>query len=570
MRRLPLLATSVAMLSVAIVAPAQAVWVNPEPALNTPAPLVQFATETGILNWFPADDPWRPSGKKIRDTGFQPKDGLGFLNYSNASNNLPNELNMFYLGVPDKNPVNLRDADVVTLLGKKNACVDGKLPCTLTLSAQEWKRGANAGMAGGHCWGIATTVAELYNGVRSLASVGGSKNVISTPWNTKLTRQIARAWATQDAINVQEYAYSPATAIKMLKRHLKPGTVPYSMGIHSTSGDGHGVTPVALYKTGDHLYKIAIYDNNYPGRLRAMIVDTKANAYEYEMFTIPGQAPVMAAGKIELVPISVLDGKLPCPFCGGSIAAQVQVAPLPVEDDVKVSVADWDGNAIKGLVHHHPTSPGGLVGMREFGKFEVPAGKNFALTIDASKLTEPVETDARVIDSGVTYTLTNLVLTPGAVVTWYVSPSQGFATVKSTKDTAFNVTAIDTTGGQEWAFTYGELFVGKGGEVTVTMDDEKFISTLSFKDTPTQRIQVLAKAGTSAGTQAVLSEIYAQASGGVTLAQFKGWNDIKDGKLKLSVAQTASGTYTPVPYEPLLSEVDESTLGVITNPKQEG
>ena len=527
--------------------PAQAAWEAPAPALNTPTYISTFVNESGILAPFPIGDPWAPSGTKIRSSGFTPADGLNFLNYSNLTTGTPNEVNTFYLGVPDKNPVNLRDADVLQLLGKK-ACVGGKLPCTLTLAAQEWKRGANAGMAGGHCWGIATTVAQIFNGVLPLSVIGHGKSVFKTPWSNKMTRQIARAWASQDAIDIEEYSVSPRTAVQMLKHHLRRGSVPYTIGIRSTSGDRHGVTPVALYRTGPNLYKIAIYDNNYPGRIRAMQVDTAKNEYQYEMFTIPGAPPTMADGMMQLVPLSVLDAKLPCPFCGGSIPAQVQVAPVPTQDDVTVGVADWDGNAIKGLVHHHPTDPSGIVGIRPFGKFEVPKGKNFALTIDATKLTTTVTTEARVIDSGVMFLVSQLVLTPGSIVTVYVNPKQGFATVKSTKETSFNVTGIDVTGGQEWSFEYGTLTLGAGGEATVTVNDEQFISTFSFAGVPTQHLQVLARAG----THVMLSAEYAQGSGGVTLAQYKQWNSVKKGALKLSVSASKDASYVPIAYGPLL------------------
>ncbi|MGI9188064.1 MAG: hypothetical protein ACR2J9_11220 [Gaiellales bacterium] len=78
---------------------------------------------------------------------------------------------------------------------------------------------------------------------------------------------------------------------------------------------GHAITPIALSDRGGGLFDIAVWDNNFPGRVRAVHVDTNANggkgSMEYPMFASPSTPPTIANGDFGLIPATQLLGAQP-------------------------------------------------------------------------------------------------------------------------------------------------------------------------------------------------------------------------------------------------------------------
>ena len=79
---------------------------------------------------------------------------------------------------------------------------------------------------------------------------------------------------------------------------LSEGSVPYTLNLRwPTEGggsEGHQITPYAVYDKGDGVYDIAVYDNNFPFKERAVEVDTNTNTWAYEVLINPSAPATIA------------------------------------------------------------------------------------------------------------------------------------------------------------------------------------------------------------------------------------------------------------------------------------
>ena len=251
-----------------------------------------------------SSDPTPKPGRIVADSGFRPAtNGYGFPNYGSEA------------GVVDMNAGSMR-----RLFGTRVCSQIDGTRCTLTPAAEEWMNDQNEGMAGGHCFGMATTSQFFFQGFGN----PDRPDPFGSPFtprldfdaNAKLQRHIATAWATQSLPNVRKTfaGGKPSVVIKLLRRSLERGRMPYELLIYDNS-DGHAISPYAVNKLGRNQWQILVYDNNWPGRKRAVNVNTKNETWRYQL--APGTVWGGDAKTGTLVvgnPRSAL-GKNPCPFC---------------------------------------------------------------------------------------------------------------------------------------------------------------------------------------------------------------------------------------------------------------
>ncbi len=333
---------------------------------------------------------WSPTGTVVADSGFRPHpDGFSFFNTG-----VPDSFNNAMFGTSVNGPKNM-DADAMRSLMGKRVCLEKQDagPCTLTLAAKQWMVSANQSMAGGHCFGFASTAAELFNRVLSPAQFQpGAQDTFDLGLQTPVSRKIARNMASQFAMDVMDYRTSPREAVELLRKALVPGATPYTLFI-LWGGGGHALTPYALYDKGDGKYDIAVYDNNYPDAQRAIRVDTRKNTYRYLVMTNPNGDPEIASGVIGLVPTDVIAGKQECPFCPGSNETTVQLTPVRSKVPIRTKVTDLDGNKIPGVTVKKPTNPWQPGQKWEFPTYVVPKKQSFIVAIDARRSKVPVRTN---------------------------------------------------------------------------------------------------------------------------------------------------------------------------------
>lgn len=414
----------------------------------------------------PTQDPWRPTGKVLAYTGFEPgRDGFFFFNYSNVGSSLPNRMNKYVFGGNYSNVKNLGSQQMINLFGRRNVCAGHKKgksnSCVLTLGAKAWMESVNRVSSGGHCFGIATNAAQLFNRQLSQAQFGGRSTTHSIPFKPASTRPIAQAFSLQTLATSP--TLQPRSAVKLLKRNLRPGHVPFTLSMRASGGGGHAVTPIALSKTGKGTYDISIYDNNYPGRVRAIHANTnyvpgtkKQVGYDYELFSLPGRPPEKLVGSINLWDVTKLSGKFACPFCAGAKKTTVHLQPVVTETPVKVTLRSPSGKKIKGLRTIAPSNPWLPGTPQPLPSFQVPRGKAFKVVIDNGANTQPAKTTLTATTGELTWELGYYQLPAGSVDSISITPKSGKLTFATSQGSSPALAMVD----HSTMFNPREILVG--------------------------------------------------------------------------------------------------------------
>ncbi len=340
-----------------------------------------------VQNYSQSPD-WSPQGSVVADTGFRAfPDGFSFFNTG-----VPDSSNNALFGTPLSGPANLDAVQMRDLMGKR-VCVERSATgtCTLTPAAKLWMDSANESMAGGHCFGFATTAAELFNrNLRPDQFQPGVTRTYDLALAEPVEREIARNMAAQYMMDIgKRYIMRPKAVVEMLKTSLTAASTPFTL-VMFWPGGGHAITPYALYDRGEGQYDVAVYDNNYPDAARAVRIDTQADTFQYLVGTNPNAAPTIASQSIGLVPVSEIAKKQDCPFCSNAKDTTVTLSPVKSRVRLKTKVVGMNGKRIPGVKVRKPTNPWSPGDKWEFPTYVVPGGKRFVIVVDATKRTKPV------------------------------------------------------------------------------------------------------------------------------------------------------------------------------------
>ena len=206
--------------------------------------------------------------------------------------------------------------DLVTMFGA-SACVNkDAASCAPTAQAGEWAQMVNDARISGHCEGLAVQSSERFNSKQNPPTVD-LKN------EGDVTHGIMRAFATQFLPEVQDATneWSKKSLVEIvneLSASFKSGESKYTLGLYTESG-GHAVLPYALEFPNKDLAVIKVYDSNWPGMDRYVVIDLKAKTW---FFSFSGQDPQKdecawtgGDGQMDITPIDARTAGT-CPFCG--------------------------------------------------------------------------------------------------------------------------------------------------------------------------------------------------------------------------------------------------------------
>lgn len=206
--------------------------------------------------------------------------------------------------------------DLVTMFGA-SACVNkDAASCAPTAEAGEWAQMVNDARISGHCEGLAVQSSERFNSKQNPPTVD-LKN------EGDVTHGIMRAFATQFLPEVQDATneWSKKSLVEIvneLSASFKSGESKYTLGLYTESG-GHAVLPYALEFPNKDLAVIKVYDSNWPGMDRYVVIDLKAKTW---FFSFSGQDPQKdecawtgGDGQMDITPIDARTAGT-CPFCG--------------------------------------------------------------------------------------------------------------------------------------------------------------------------------------------------------------------------------------------------------------
>jgi hypothetical protein len=417
---------------IALVAVAGCGGGNSKPPIGKPG---HFAAKPGLLGGAASAGTipsYVPTGKIIADDGFRPTvNGFAFENYGN-----------------DAGPVNLTADNVEHLFGPQVCATGTGSTCKLTPSARAWMDQENAAMAGGHCMGFSVTALRFFTGNLSPSNFGAGQTVnLAVQGNTSLQSTIAEDWAYQSLPSVRHDAItgSPAHVLQALVHALRDRKEQYTLAIVKADGTGgHAITPFAVEDKGGGRFAILVYDNNFPGVVRAVDVDANANTWHYVGGINPSDTSEIYDGNAQtqsmlLFPTTPGEGTQPCPFCAPSPRANPNPAAIGPSRDRFIEVA------LAGQSQEHPHllfvdpktgEKTGFTGGRLVQQIPgILVNQNFAVqdwttspeptydiqfghpvyevVIDGSNLKQPVTEKITVNGAGVLFIVANIHIAPG-------------------------------------------------------------------------------------------------------------------------------------------------------------
>ena len=227
------------------------------------------------------------------------KNGFGFANYGAASS-----------------PEQFNTDDLVTMFGA-GACVGGTVDnCVPTAQSAAWARMVNDARQSGHCEGLVVQASARFNEKAEPVTA-------ELPLESEVAHGVMRAFATQFLPEVQDAANqwskkSLVDIVNELTKSLKDGVTDYTMGLYTEDG-GHAVLPFAVDFSSDTMAVIRVYDSNWPGMDRYVVIDFEKNEW---FFSFSGRDPQQdecvwkgGPGDIDLTPLSARTSAN-CPFCG--------------------------------------------------------------------------------------------------------------------------------------------------------------------------------------------------------------------------------------------------------------
>ena len=272
------------------------------------------------------DAPELGEGKMCVDNGFRIKaDDFSFSNWGRST----------------EADANVTIQTLIDLFGHSAVCVDGpSTECvirpTTVQKLEEW----NNALAGGRCEGLATLSTRFLLKLDDPTTFKTNATRVADlqRGNQLLDSSIVYWWATQFLTEVSDRAAisrtkSPLQLVDDLIQGLANG-VGYTVGLYFGSS-GHAVTPFAVTHRGED-FIIHVYDNNFPGVRKEIVVNGTTNAWSYSAARAQPDGNSIdwtgTTGTLELTPMSSRKGPFKCSFCSTSTASTDTVLTIASRD----------------------------------------------------------------------------------------------------------------------------------------------------------------------------------------------------------------------------------------------
>jgi len=195
-------------------------------------------------------------------------DGFAFANFGSANS-----------------PEVMNGEDLRAMFGD-GVCTNGaSTPCAPTSEAAAWAQMVNQSRQAGHCEGMVVQALNRF-------STSATPKTSELQNQADTTHGIIRAFATQffPAVKKESDSWAKKSVgdiVAALNESFSSQKITYSMGLYSDMG-GHAVLPLSVEYPTESTAKVHIYDTNWPGQDRYVLVDLEADTWE---FSFSGQDP---------------------------------------------------------------------------------------------------------------------------------------------------------------------------------------------------------------------------------------------------------------------------------------
>ncbi len=420
----------------------------------------------------------------LADNGFRSNvNGFGFENYGNP---------------PGR--TNLTPVEVQRLFGDVVFAMTNGPDRILTPSGQKWMEATSAGMADGHCEGMAVLSRLVYSGLLDPAQFGNASiNALAIDGNPVLQREIAFWWATQSVDPTRSSAIvdTPTNILNVLIASLKREVQEtYVLHVFMEGKGGHAVTPYAVADLGNGFTEVRLYDNNHPNIERTLLIDRIENTWEFNLSTNPNEAESLWSGDattdtIAVAPSSPRLQTQVCPFCLNTSGTASVVNEIWVGGDgVKILLMDAQGNRygyqagtfyqeIPGVTHRTLTSGDELWQASPSPNYYVPVGTAVTTTLDGSAITNTTQSSVTMIGPGYHLSIEDIQLDPNQKDTIVFSPDGNSLSYQPASSESPTIRLGFETPSNDYDFTLKGLNIENNATLKLQLDKVK--NTLSIQ-----------------------------------------------------------------------------------------
>lgn len=339
-------------------------------------------------------------------------------------------------------------ADMIRMFGASAVCVSGNGDfCITRPTAQIWRDLATTYWLLGHCEGMAATSIRFYMGADDVSDLksGAEYPYELSIWDAR--RHIAYYFYKQfsDPVNragESSFSLSTMDVTKAVARNLlKFPTEMVTIWMQSIQlfGDwlGHSVTPYAIEQVESGVFRILVYDNNYPGDTSNYIqIAQSSNAWEYyhqgKMIYNGGPS---SGRKLGYVHQSAYAAPSICPWCGGGgVVSQAEtdagISQVWYQGGGHLLITNSEGkrlgyadgafvNEIEGAFPQ-PVMLGEEISAEPI--YNLPITDTYSIVVDGSVLTQTTGAGLTQFGPGFSAGLENLLLEPGQTGNLQISP----------------------------------------------------------------------------------------------------------------------------------------------------
>ncbi|UCG26356.1 MAG: hypothetical protein JSW55_10370 [Chloroflexota bacterium] len=377
--------------------------------------------------------------------------------------------------------------------------VDEDSTCVPTATAQMLLTMINEFREEGHCVGFNVASYRLFTGDLTAADFSpdaGSTFEIEED-KTILTR-IALESAQQLLPEVNE-ALVTGTPNEVLEE-LRGQDEPVDLIMQSHEGARHSVMAFGLAERSDGLIGILVYDSNYPGETKRILLDTVADTWRYTMADGDPVTGAMAwqgdaaSKSLGFIPLSAYTNPTT------SLLDQTIIA-LDGDTDLLIStdegqIGRWDGQEINSVPGAFLVNSRGSISSRKGNYMLVSGGSAVQAKYKANGRQKQTEANIRIASPSVSVTVDNTRLNEGDQAQINVNPQRqqvGFSSSSNQKPTMkYKVTSaqsssrprVELLGRQlfkplrqesaevEYLFTFDHLELAADENIILEFDDE--------------------------------------------------------------------------------------------------
>jgi len=260
-------------------------------------------------------------GEFMVDSGFRPsKHGLVFPNGDRDDRGRRQ--------VYPKTSDGFLDVDgMQRLFGTDNVCLGEGDKCVLSPGAREFMHMSNKVMNRGQCEGMAVFALSMFNGLDSPDYFKEGAELASDLERDDTRAAVGYYFSFQFLQPMRNDLFgrmkqtTPAKVLDEVKQALESKEDMVALEFIQPGKGGHAVVPYAVEDMGSEVYRIRIWDNNFPKVSRFIEVDKGKNTWKYSFAAINPNEDTSAWGggafpnTIVATPVSLRMRDMVCPFC---------------------------------------------------------------------------------------------------------------------------------------------------------------------------------------------------------------------------------------------------------------